>query len=223
MTDTELIEHGLTIPILRGFPEISILFDIASAHRAVIAGGYARFAASSAEKPVLASDVDFFFEDEAGYDGALAALLEIGYVIRRSNPMCATLDTASPILFPSVQLIRPSVLKGNATEIIQHFDFSVSRVAIISPTEAIADEDFLKDEKSKRLRIKYVACPVSGILRCTKYVRKGYFLPPSEALKLLIDWESRDENYRSRIGELMNNPDITQEDIDELEAMLRID
>lgn len=42
-------------------------------------------------------------------------------------------------------------------------------------------------------------------------------------MKLLLDWESRNDSYRLRIGELMNNPDITQEDIDELEAMLRID
>lgn len=100
--------------------------------------------------------------------------------------------------------------------------------------DVMVDDQFEDDELHGLLRLKNIHCPISSLLRCCKYARKGYFLCPAEALKLFIDWTERGEEYRTRMIELFSesskgkvskdNPDgMTQEEIDELESLLRID
>jgi len=224
----ELESQGFTITEVRREHEaVAVLAELATQNGASIAGGYARYVASPNDKPVPASDLDFFFEHESGFDHTLGVLQMAGYKQVRNNPMCLTLknEDAEGLYrdISSIQLIRPSVLCGKPLEIISQFDFSISRAVILTGSQVLVDIDFLKDEQAKRLRIKHVACPISGMLRCIKYGGKGYFCPPSEALVLLEDWQNRDESYRLRIGELMSNPNLTQAEIDEMEALLRID
>jgi len=49
-----------TVPVLRGFTEIELLWSLAQEHGAVICGGYARYCASPRKNPVPATDVDLF-------------------------------------------------------------------------------------------------------------------------------------------------------------------
>jgi len=60
-----------------------------------------------------------------------------------------------------------------------------------------------------------------------KYSRKGYWLRPFECLKLFIDWTDRPDDYRVKLVEFLRkaseNDGLTQAEVDELEAMMRID
>ena len=55
-----------------------------------------------------------------------------------------------------------------------------------------------------------------------KYNRKGYWPSTTETVKVLIDWENRDDDYKLKIIEFLNKEDPTQEEIDMLERMMRV-
>jgi hypothetical protein len=239
-----------TIPLRRGFTEIApfydLCFDADGRRRAVICGGYARYCASPKPTPrvVPADDCDLFPLDETASEQIKQALEAVGYEVRHENHVSITMkptnEKADELAYlPTPQIIKPVVegrivTTGSMEEILENFDFTIVRAAIISATEVMVDEDFEEDEAHGVLRLKNIHCPVSSLLRCCKYARKGYFLRPAQALKLFIDWNERGWEYQSRIIDLFThsalgaqseeNPDgMTQEEIDELEALLRID
>lgn len=235
-----------TIPLRRGFYEITQLFALCQKAGATICGGYARYCASPkpTAKVLAAGDVDLFPHSEDASKILLADLTAMGFMIVHENhvsismkPNEANEDKLTHI--PTPQIIKPLiegkiVTLGTTEEILENFDFTIVRAAIISPTEVMVDDDFEDDESHGVLRLKNIHCPISSLLRCCKYARKGYFLRPAEALKLFLDWMARGDEYRSRMVELFQesskgkvsaeNPDgMTQEEIDELESLLRID
>lgn len=233
-------------PIKRGFTEVSKLFDLCAEYGATICGGYARYCASPKPTPkvVPAGDVDLFPHSQDAHEKLLAALKDMGYEVAHENHVSITMrpteeKKAELGHIPTPQIIKPVVegrivTVGSTEEILDNFDFSIVRAAIISPAECLVDEHFDNDEDKNLLRLKNIHCPVSSLLRCCKYARKGYFLRPFEALKLFVDWTGRGQEYRIRMVELFSksshgkateeNPDgMTQQEIDELEALLRID
>jgi len=235
-----------TIPLRRGFYEISELFTLCQKLNATICGGYARYCASPrpSAKVLPAGDVDLFPHSEDASKNLLTALLVMGFEIVHENHVSISMkpnkDNEEKLFhIPTPQIIKPViegaiVTLGTTEEILENFDFTIVRAAIVSPTEVMVDDDFENDEAHGTLRLKNIHCPISSLLRCCKYARKGYFLRPAEALKLFIDWSDRGDDYRNRMIELFtasskgkvgeNNPDgMTQQEIDELEALLRVD
>lgn len=235
-----------TIPLRRGFYEITAIFALCQKAGATICGGYARFCASPrpTTKVLPAGDVDLFPHSEDASKILLANLLAMGFEIAHENhvsiSMKANKDNEGKLAhIPTPQIIKPViegaiVTLGTTEEILENFDFTIVRAAIISPTEVMVDDDFEDDENHGILRLKNIHCPISSLLRCCKYARKGYFLRPAEALKLFLDWTNRGDDYRQRMVELFQesakgkasseNPNgMTQEEIDELESLLRID
>lgn len=235
-----------TIPLRRGFYEISELFALCQSAGATICGGYARYCASPrpTAKLIIAGDADLFPHSENASKILLTALLKMGFEIAHENHVSISMkpkkDSEEKLVhIPTPQIIKPMiegkiVTLGTTEEILENFDFTIVRAAILSPTEVMVDDQFEDDEAHGLLRLKNIHCPISSLLRCCKYARKGYFLRPSEALKLFIDWTERGEEYRTRMIELFSesskgkvskdNPDgMTQEEIDELESLLRID
>jgi len=235
-----------TVPLIRGFSEIKEFFELCQKHDAVICGGYARYCASPhpTTKVIPAADLDIFPRTENSHKKLLKELKSWGYKIQHENHVSITLTPRkkyyeSLYTYPKPQIIKPVVegkivTIGTTEEILRNFDFTIVRAAIIGPEAVLVDDDFLKDERNKVLRLKNIHCPISSLLRCCKYSRKGYFLKPSEALKLFVDWDNRGPEYKERMLELFgkssigekseDNPDgMTQEEIDELEALLRID
>lgn len=235
-----------TVPLKRGFFEIKALFDLCQSFGSTICGGYARYCASPRPTPkvVPAGDCDMFPHSEEASAQMLEALKVMGFIVAHENHVSITLkpseDKKSELgWMPTPQIIKPVVegkivAMGTTEEILDNFDFTIVRAAIVSPTECMVDDDFEDDEESGLLRLKNIHCPVSSLLRCCKYARKGYFLRPAQALKLFIDWTNRGPEYQGRIMELFgksslgekseDNPDgMTQEEIDELESLLRID
>jgi len=235
-----------TIPLRRGFYEISELFALCQKAGATICGGYARYCASPRPtiKVLAAGDVDLFPHSEDASKTLLADLTAMGFEVVHENHVSMSMkakegneDKLGHI--PTPQIIKPVVegkivTLGTTEEILSNFDFTIVRAAIISPTEVMVDDEFEDDEMHGILRLKNIHCPISSLLRCCKYARKGYFLKPAEALKLFLDWTDRGDDYRKRMVELFQesakgkataeNPDgMTQQEIDELEALLRID
>jgi hypothetical protein len=234
------------LPLKRGFQEIKPFFELCQQFDAVICGGYARYCASPLPTPrvIVAGDIDMFPKSEEASGKIFAALTGMGYEKQHENHVSITLkpsDAKREELeqYPTPQIIKPVIegkieTLGTIEEILENFDFTIVRAALISQDEVMVDEDFESDEKHKVLNLKNIHCPISSLLRCCKYARKGYFMRPAQALKLFIDWTNRGGEYQNRIIELFtesgkgkksdDNPDgMTQQEIDELESLLRID
>jgi len=229
------------VPLRRGFDVIRPLWAILEKVRAetgmdcFICGGYARYCASPRKKPVEAVDVDVYCETEDVFSVLQKTLESEKLEVRHENNISLTYEGPEDgkyAYMPPIQLIKPIqeariVSLGDKKTILENFDFTVIRAAIISPMEVYVDADFMHDEKHTLLRLKNIHCPVSSTLRCMKYSRKGYWLRPFECLKLFIDWSERPDEYRIKLVEFLQkaseNDGLTQEEVDELEAMMRID
>jgi hypothetical protein len=226
----------VNVPIVRGFREIASLYNAIKNLEGMICGGYVRYCGSPVYKPVPASDVDIYCKDDAVFAGIFYYLKDSNQLeVRHENEISVTFKhpESGPFFYcPPIQLIKPIkegrvVANGSVEDIIGNFDFSVIRCAIITPNSILADKDFMEDEKKKILRLKNIHCPISSMLRCMKYSRKGYWMRPIESLKLFSDWEGRTVEYRLKIAEYLakttQKGGLTQEEVNELEALMRID
>lgn len=224
-----------TVPILRGLTEIKDLYNICNVYNAVICGGYVRYMCSPKKDPVKANDVDVFPRNINSFDNLKDYFIHReGLLIKHENNISLTLEAPKGTVWeyrPTIQLIKPIkegfiVTLGTLEEILENFDFTVVRAGVLNPSFALVDEDFLRDEKNSILRLKNIHCPVSSTLRCMKYSKKGYYLRPMEALKLFLDWDNRDDEYRLKLIEFFEKSNTedkwTREEIDELEALMRI-
>jgi len=235
------------VPVLRGFTEIESLYTLSS-NIAYICGGYARYCCSQNKKVVPAQDCDVFPTSEQSYDVLKAALVEkVGFEVAHENGISLTLRVPKKTPdsmdlcwqhAPSIQLIKPVVegkvvTVGSIEDILGNFDFSITRAAIIRPDTCLVDEDFMQDERNHLLKLKNIHCPISSLLRCIKYGRKGYWMRPSEALNLFLDWDNRGQHYKDEIIELFKTSmmvddkgkriEMSKEEIEKLESMLRRD
>jgi len=223
------------VKVRRGLSRIQPLLDVLKEHNAFVCGGYARYCASPNTDKRLSKawDVDVYCQDVAIFEALKsyfeAALLET----RHENDLAITYKKpkdSTNVFFkcPIIQLIKPLemgaiVTKGSVERVLENFDFTVVRCAIV-PEGVLVDVDFIADESKKFLRIKKIHCPVSSLLRFMKYARKGYNTGPAELIKLFADWDRRSLEYRERIVELFSKiGELTQEEIDQLERLLRID
>jgi hypothetical protein len=227
--------------IRRGFTEIEKVYDLLFEYivdgDCHFCGGYVRYMCSPNPSPAKAGDLDIYFKDEGYFKEVKALFLEKGFIIKHENPVSvsfALIDGTESEFFgtPEIQLIKPiedGAIKtsGDMEHIISHFDFTVIRCGLISSKEALVDADFMHDEFHKILRIKNIHCPISSTLRCMKYARKGYWLPPIQCCRLFFDWEDREEQYRNDIYKFLVEADkgegLTRDDIEKMERLMRID
>lgn len=227
-------------PLLRGFAEIAPIWEIAQKHGSMICGGYARFCASQLRHPPAASDVDLFPQSDTGHEALIAEIKAVGFEIKHENEISVTFKTLDKhedhrwTVCPVIQVIKPVlqgaiVTVGPMEEILNNFDFTIVRAAILSPTVVLVDEDFIEDDKSYKLRLKNIHCPVSSLMRCIKYSKKGYWLGLMESVRLFLDWNERGPEYQDKLISLiekMKTPageEPNKEDIEELEKLMNID
>lgn len=234
-------EGWVQIPAMRGLYEIAPLMDICDRIGGRIIGGYARFCCSTAEKPCPAQDVDVFpigqteEESKKVYDEWLVALKAAGLEQKHENNVSISWNSKEKVPWnrcPTVQIIKPIeegaiLTQGSVEQVLGNFDFTIVRVALNPDRQtATAWASFPRDEEKKKLRILNIHCPISSLLRCMKYARKGYYMRPIEAMKLFNDWMDRPPEYRARIAELFSTGQLgklSKQEIDELEALLRVD
>lgn len=223
------------ISVKRGFTEIEPLYNLLSPFNAFICGGYVRYMGSPRHKPFPAGDVDIYCNDKDVFTDVYRELRNNGLRHKHENDVSITFSIPNDGIFkysPTIQLIKPViegsiVSVGSMETILNNFDFSVVRCGLVSRTEIKADRNFLEDERKGSLRLKNIHCPISSTLRCMKYSKKGYWLKPMEAVKLFLDWEGRSEDYRKTIIEYLqkanNGNGLSQEEIEEMESLMRID
>ena len=227
--------------VRRGYTEIEkvyeMLLDLIQDGSCHFCGGYVRYMCSPNTSPAKAGDLDIYFKDEDIYKEVKELFMRHEFTIKHENPVSVSFALISDpkndfFGTPEIQLIKPiedGAIKavGTMEHIISNFDFTVIRCALTSPTEAMVDADFMHDEAHNILRIKNIHCPISSTLRCMKYARKGYWLPPLQCCRLFFDWEDRDEQYRNDIYKFLVEADkgkgLTREEIDEMERLMRID
>lgn len=227
--------------ILRGMYETLPLFETLDPSKAFICGGYARWMCSPRQEPVQPSDVDVYCFDQGTFDG-LRDIFSETLKKKHENDVCISFEKpkdSKHVYFgiPPIQLIKPMrharvVTDGTMEEILRNFDFTVIRIGIQFSKETktatgLADADFIHDETGKILRLKNIHCPISSNYRVIKYCRRGYWIRPAQMLKLFLDWEQRDATYRARIVDYLTRSQegktLTQEEINDLEALMRID
>jgi hypothetical protein len=195
-----------------------------------ICGGFTRNILLELHK-TDASDIDVYCINDDAFEILKTRLIEAGYVADKETPMSILYKTLFIGEYP-IQLIKPMAkghvqTVGELKEIIENFDFSCIRAGVYQKEDgsygALVDEDFDEDNGKKKLKIKNIHCPIAEIFRVGKYISKGFRLPPLEALKILCDWEGRDDEYRLKIKDYLEKEELTPEDIDVLEKMLHID
>jgi hypothetical protein len=229
-----------TVPLMRGFTEIAALWELATKHDSMICGGYARYCCSQIAKPHPASDVDLFPQSEEGSAALVAELIGLGFSIKHENEISVTFKREEEHpdprrrVCPTIQVIKPVregaiVTVGPVREILNNFDFTIVRAALLSPTEGLVDEDFIADDSEWKLKLKNIHCPVSSLMRCIKYSKKGYWLGVAESLKLFLDWNERGPDYQAKLAELIlglkkeNGEEPSKEDIEELEKLMNVE
>lgn len=236
----KITSNYISVPLMRGFAEISALWPLAEKHGSMICGGYARYCCSQLPKPHPAGDVDLFPQSDEASAGLIAELKGIGFEIKHENEISVTFkrleEHTNPlwVICPVIQIIKPVlegaiVTVGPVREILNNFDFSVVRCSILSPTEGLVDEDFLQDDKDWRLKLKNIHCPISSLMRCVKYSKKGYWLGVQESVKLFLDWNERGPEYQEKLIDLVfkmkgpNGEEPSKADVEELEKLMNVD
>lgn len=234
------------VKIQRGLKPVKPVLDLLEGKDAHICGGYARYMASPNKGRRLrkSGDVDIYCADEAVFEVLKTEFMKY-LEIRFENEMAITFlkvkrkaaNKSNPFYgCPVVQLIKPVeegaiVAKGSLEHILENFDFTVTRAAVFLDNDGkykvMVDENFMKDEEARFLRILNIHCPISSLIRFMKYARKGYYTRPSQVMKLFVDWDNRPLEYRQRLMVLFDAGaeagELTPEEIDELEKLLRID
>lgn len=226
------------VKVIRGFSEISALWNKANEYGGIICGGYVRYMCSPAVTVSLPGDCDIYFPNQEGFDNFKKLIEnEFGLKAKHENGVSVTFPKISDhnhLLFgsPVIQLIKPIkeghiVATGTLETILENFDFTCIRIGLKSPTQALADADFLHDEEHHILRLKNIHCPISSTLRCMKYSRKGYWLPPMQVVSLFLDWDNRDQEYRDKLINFLKQANegegLTKEEVEQMEALMRID
>jgi len=226
----------IKVPVYRGFNEIENLWLHLTQQNSncIMLGGYIRYMCSPHPNPTPASDLDLYCPDKEDFSKMIKYFKKMEMVIKHENDVAISyevFDFKHPFFpCPEVQLIKPMaegviVTQGNLEEIISNFDFSVIRIGLLDPHEALADADFLHDEADKLLRIKNIHCPVSSLYRVMKYRLKGYWPPSSLIVKILQDWNDREDSYKEEIIEFFKKAEedkLSQEEIDKVERLLRL-
>ena len=216
------------IKVIRGFNEIKEIWEMTQRCGAHVLGGYVRYMCSQRRKPPLPNDVDVYCPNTESFEWVKAECEYQKREIKHENDMSITYKLRDHDLHPSLQLIKPMrkgsiISDGPIEEILESFDFTICRLGLIEPEWALGDESFIEDDKKRQIIIKNIHCPISSTLRAMKYAKKGYFLNTRECLKLFIDWEGRSEEYRLEIITLLGKGELTKEEIEDLEVLMRID
>lgn len=204
------MSYYMTIPIVRDFAKVERLFEIVSKDNlGYIAGGFGRWAASPRLEPSPIRDVDVFTSGIESYKKLRKLLTyEEKLHVKHESDISITFRTDNNEIWkdcPMINLIKPlkknKLLTYGATleEVLENFDFSICKVGLISETECLACDDFLHDEKKKKLRIMKMESPVACINRLCKYAAKGYKVSIPDIMMVLKEWNERGSEYHKKL------------------------
>lgn len=212
--------------VKRGLTEIRKLLLIVSACDGFVAGGYARYCLSPVPKPVQPGDVDIFCKEEGAYGKIIQALKDQGATVKIQTVNATTMNPPSDwVACPMIQIINPAVMCGDPWSIISRFDFTIAIAALLGNIQGIAHKNFEEDEYAGRLIVNYIQCPIGNSVRLHKYLKKGYKVSIKELVKFFLDWESKSEERRQEILNLvdMDPKDWTEKTRESFRDLIYID
>lgn len=180
----------------------------------VIAGGYARWAASTAALPAEAGDVDVFCRDLAAYERVRAVLQSRGHSFVRETRISCVFAGKRRFLrqtCPPINVVKPVndgaiVTCGDLHEILHNFDLTVSKCGIVDDSTGLAHYAFADDERVGRMRFTRIHTPLTGIMRALKYSAKGYRISLREIMQLFRRWDEDKQGYRTLVKDVLHAP-----------------
>jgi len=205
---------GDSSSIVRCMEHIDLVFG-ATGGKGFICGGFARYAMSPLDSPVIPSDIDLYCFDEPTYNDIIDALTKDERTVRRK---ASRIETKFDIVLSgggynreilNLQVIRPftimnMVSDGDALKILQNFDFTIAKCAILPDMTTLSHVDFLDHEQELKLVVYNIHCPISSLKRIIKYTNRGYMIESVELLKLFEDYESRSPAWKELIHRGLN-------------------
>ncbi|MNH26438.1 hypothetical protein D3C79_864930 [compost metagenome] len=149
-------------------------------------------------------DIDFFFESRVQAEAFESFIKLIGYKPVMSTDNAETFEYAPSFgkagwsrSLPVLQLCHK---RGDLTQLLDWFDFTVAKVAIYEGKLHYVEEA-PKDIKDRRLIYDSSNNPVGSLYRALRYSQKGYSLSKSELQDILFDIGVSNEDYVSeRLG-----------------------
>lgn len=155
-----------------------------------------RFKSDVLQREVDESDesIDrFWHADEEETDFAISFRIDVNYY-----PGMGMIE--------KIQFIKPSVKRtttGALIDILNNFDFTICKAALITPKAGIVHIGFDDDEYAKLLRVTgKIRDPLATFARITRYCKKGYNLTPLTMLKVLETWRNMD--HKGKFEQLLN-------------------
>jgi hypothetical protein len=154
------------------------IYELLDETGAIVAGGAIR--AIFANEYI--SDIDVFFNAGSDINAFSAKILELGYKSVFESPAAHTFSNG---VF-TVQAIK--VIYGNASEIINQFDYTVCMGAYDCRTNEFVLHDYFIEHIARRELYYNIDAkfPLSSIFRLKKYLKKGYTIPGTELIKLCL-------------------------------------
>lgn len=205
---------------------IKLVFELTK-NEGFIAGGFARYCLSNDPNPIVPSDIDVFCENKACYDRIVARMKANESVVKKSE---TRLETKFEYRILSgfhkdayvIQIIRPTnimnmISDGNYERVLNNFDFTISKCAILPDGRGFHHPAFREHDKTRTLVIEKIHCPISSTKRIIKYCKKGFSIDSKEILKLFDDFEKRSPEWKNiiREGLLVENPNTQEPEIRE--------
>lgn len=181
----QVVNFKLTTNATERFDTIAYLYRIITPLGGYIAGSYAAYVATKNDVPVnmMPKDVDIFVKDEQSFNLIKDKLISEKFILISENELVLTFtvpnSNAVKDMSRTVQLVKPRTLLNGKTfgmpeEIIDSFDFTVSRALILNENNSLVDEDFDRDFKSMTINTKNLQCPIGSSIRLLKYATKGF-------------------------------------------------
>jgi hypothetical protein len=175
-------------------------------------------------------DYDIFCFEEDNFFKISDAIQAIGYERYFLNEMVSRHKNKETGI--KIDVVRPRHdnrirTVGPIRDVIQHFDFTVCRAAILDDQTLIVDEHFDRDIELKALRIRNVVCPLTSVRRIAKYATYGYKIEIIEILKLYKRWEEYEEREKYTLMDLLDavaeGEELNAEQAIQLATLLYVD
>jgi len=172
------------ISVQRINPAVIDLMEMLSDHGCHVAGGYARWACSPRNDSPLPSDIDVICPSKEAFEGAKADAIIAGAVARKDTDFSFTFRGYHCPL--KIQLLK-TYLGRDLREAMSSIDFTVCRVALLNQHAALADRDFLSDERNSCLQVVAIEeqSVVNTFCRMLRYARKGYDISQADIIRVL--------------------------------------
>lgn len=221
-----VIDPGVYVDamIVRHLDIIKLIFEL-SGGEGFISGGFARYCVSKNEDAIIPNDIDVFCRDEETFKRIESRMKSHPEMKRKGKTEIETkfeyrMSSGFHKNYYSIQVIKPTqimnmVSDGDYARVLDNFDFTISKAAILNSSEdifAVVHKDFHEHDAANKLVITNIHCPISSMKRVIKYCNKGYHIESSELLKLFKDYENRSPEWKDLVNKGLSHTDMSKEE-----------